>query len=89
MKSKITPIYPDPNFGFNVMLDDVLIYKVSYIPGYYSYSYPELIKFEAIDDNCIVLRYGHYLGNEEINDNRVIELLSRDGKLKTIDLQVQ
>ncbi len=86
MKSKITPIYPDPNFGFCVTMDDEVIYRVSYIPGYHSYSYPEVIKFEAIDHNCILLWYGHYSGDEEVNDYRVIELLSKDGKLKIIDL---
>ena len=86
MKSEITPIYPDPNFGFGVTIDDEVIYKVSYIPGYSSYSYPEVIKFEVFDHNCILLYYGHYSGDEEINDDRVIELLSKDGKLKIIDL---
>lgn len=86
MKSKITPIYPDPNFGFGVIIDDQLMYKVSYIPGYHSYSYPEIIKFEAVDPNCILLWYGHYEGNENVNDLRIIELLSKDGKLKSIDL---
>ncbi len=86
IKSKITPVYPDPNFGFGVTIGDELIYKVSYIPGYHSYSYPEVIKFTAIDNNCVLLYYGHYSGEIEINDDRIIELLSKDGKLKKINL---
>lgn len=88
IKGKITPIYPDPNFGFGVTIDDELIYKVAYIPGYHSYSYPDLIKFEAVHPNCIHLWLGHYDGVEKVNDNRIIELFSKDGKLKSIDLQI-
>lgn len=89
MKSKITPIYPDPNFGFGVTVDNELLYKVAYVPGYHSYSYPEVIKFAAIEPDLIHLYYGHYEGIENVNDDKVIEILSKDGKLKTIDLEVE
>lgn len=89
MKSKITPIYPDPNFGFGVTIDDELIYKVAYIPGYHSYSYPDLIKFEAVNPNYIQFWFDHYEGVEKVNDDRIIKLFAKDGKLKSIDLQIQ
>lgn len=86
IEDKITPIYPDPNFGFAVTVNSEIIYKTSFIPGYYSYSYPELIKFDAITPNFIFLRQDNYTGNEDVNDGRIIEILSKDGKLKSIDL---
>lgn len=90
MKSQITPIYPDPNFGFGVAIDDEVIYRARFIPGYYSTSFDDVITFLPFLEKYIHMTYGypggHYVGTENINDPRIIELLAKDGKLKTIDL---
>lgn len=89
IKDKITPSYPDPHFSFGVFIDDELIYDVSYIPGYHSYSFPEKIKFYAIGSEYLFLYYSNNEFKKELNDLRIIELLKQDNKLKTIDLEVE
>jgi hypothetical protein len=90
IKSKISPVYPDPHFEFVVILNNQVIYSAKYIPGYYSKSDHENITFILGEPNLVYIELGypspyHFSGIDYRNDSRIIAHLKKDSKLIEIE----
>ncbi len=91
IKNKITPITPDPLFGFNLVLNNQIIYSTRYVPGYYSMSFDDIVTFVLSEPDLVHITLGYpspvfYKSEDPRNDYRIIEQLENDNKLIGIDL---
>jgi len=90
LQSKITPMYPDPHFGFSVMHDNQIIYMTHFVPGYYSASRDDIITFWLHDPDLVFITLGYppsedlFTGEDLRNDARIIKQLKADNKLMEI-----
>jgi hypothetical protein len=90
LQNKITPMYPDPQFGFNVTLDKRIIYTTLFVPGYQSASRHDIITFLLLEPDLVYITLGypssaHFKGVDLRNDERILRQLEADGKLIEID----
>ena len=87
LENEILPGYPDPHFGFGVVLNNDLIYRVAYIQPYYSMIYDEVITFSLKQPDMICMELGypaspnHFRGEDLRNNLKLINLLKKDNKL--------
>ena len=91
IKGKISPVYPDPHIGFNITLNNEIIYRAQYIPGYYSTAYFNIITFILIEPNLVYIELGYppstlyFTGIDYRNDPKIITQLRNENKLIEIE----
>jgi hypothetical protein len=90
LQNKITPMYPDPQFGFSVTLDKQIIYTTQFIPGYYSASRNDILTFLLYEPDLVYITLGypssdHFTGEDLRNDERILRQMEADNKLIEID----
>ncbi len=91
LKNEITPVTPDPHFGFSITLDNQIIYTAKYVPGYYSASNDDIITFMLLEPDLVYITLGYppcpdcFTGEDSRNDKRVINQLQADNKLIEIE----
>jgi len=88
LMDRITPIYPDPNFGFVLRIDNQSIYTAHFIPGYYSMINNRLITFFLSEPDLVYMTLGYpplpveeFEGKDLRNDSSIINRLKKDNKL--------
>jgi hypothetical protein len=91
LKDEISPSSPDPHFGFDVALNNQIIYTAKYIPGYYSMSYHDIVTFMLAESNLVYMTLGYphspvlFTGEDLRNDLKLINQLKKDNKLIEIE----
>ena len=87
MNDRILPTNPNPQPGFNLALNNLIIYGLRYIPGYISMSYNDIITYRMVAPNLVYVGLGYppditnYKGTDYRNDTRIITQLINDNKL--------
>ena len=84
--------FAPPYFKLGVVCDNQMIYKATYIPGYVSTGYYDIITFTPGAPNLIYMMLGYpgtsaeYFSGEDLrNDSRLINQLKKDNKLIEIE----